>query len=210
MHLCIKNPCSLKVRRYAARFIDLHEYLASFPGSTTSDRMGVTELNDILLNIISNICSNFFYVQGFDYDFFSFQRAVNMFERMEIAESIYECVVTPSYKKTTWAETNCTGISRNKRGEAALSKTHRTKDEIAGKRNKRYVDRLKSASKHCMIHELGYSSDKCKFLGEFGTKYVVARHTKDRGSNPIPKRGFQKKQENHIIIDNMVDEFHRV
>ena len=170
MHLCIKNPCSLKVRRYAARFIDLHEYLASFPGSTTSDRMGVTELNDILLNIISNICSNFFYVQGFDYDFFSFQRAVNMFERMEIAESIYECVVTPSYKKTTRVEANRTRLNSNNKGESALSNTHPAKDESAGKRHKWYVYLLKSASKTCMIYGAGNSSDECTVLGEFGTK----------------------------------------
>ena len=40
-----------------------------------------------------------------------------MFERMEIAESIYEGVVSLPYKKTTWSESNRTGISRNKRGE---------------------------------------------------------------------------------------------
>ena len=43
-----------------------------------------------------------------------------MFERMEITESIYEGVVTPSYKKYTWAESNRNGIIRNKRGESSL------------------------------------------------------------------------------------------
>ena len=42
-----------------------------------------------------------------------------MFECMEISESIYEGVVTPSYKKTTQAEANHTGLSRNKRVESA-------------------------------------------------------------------------------------------
>ena len=56
-----------------------------------------------------------------------------MFERMEIAESIYGGVVTPSYKKTTWAETNCTGISRNNRGEDTSSNNHPTTDESSGK-----------------------------------------------------------------------------
>ena len=41
-----------------------------------------------------------------------------MFERMEISESIYEGVVTPSYKKNTRAEANNTGLIRNKRGES--------------------------------------------------------------------------------------------
>ena len=39
-----------------------------------------------------------------------------MFERMEIAESIYESVVEPSYKKTTRADANCADHSRQKRG----------------------------------------------------------------------------------------------
>ena len=74
-----------------------------------------------------------------------------MFERIKITEIIYEGVVTPSYKKTTRAEANHTGISRNKRGEASLSNTHPVKDEISGKRRKKYVDFPKSASKTCMI-----------------------------------------------------------
>ena len=48
-------------------------------------------------------------------ELFIFKKAVNMFELMEIAESIYEGVVKPSYKKTTRTEANHTGISINKR-----------------------------------------------------------------------------------------------
>ena len=40
-----------------------------------------------------------------------------MFDCMEIAEDIYEGVVTPSYKKTTWEESILTELIRNKRGE---------------------------------------------------------------------------------------------
>ena len=38
------------------------------------------------------------YVQGIDCKYIWFKKYVNMFERMEIAESIYEGVVEPSYK----------------------------------------------------------------------------------------------------------------
>ena len=55
------------------------------------------------------------YVQGCDFDSISFKKSINMYERMEIAESIDKGVVTPSYKKATRAESNCTGISRKKR-----------------------------------------------------------------------------------------------
>ena len=38
------------------------------------------------------------YVQGFDCESISFKKTFNVFERMEIAGSIYEGVVEPSYK----------------------------------------------------------------------------------------------------------------
>ena len=56
------------------------------------------------------------YVQGFDCGFISFKKYVNMFERMEIAEYIYEGIVEPSYKKTTRADENHAGNNKNKRG----------------------------------------------------------------------------------------------
>ena len=97
MRRCMKKPRGLKVMRYYALLIDLNEYLASFPRATMADKIVVTELNENLLNNIPNIWSKQGYVQGFDYDMISLKKTVNMFERMEIAESIYGGVVTPSY-----------------------------------------------------------------------------------------------------------------
>ena len=48
---------SMTVRCYAARLIDLHEYLASFPEATLTDNIGVTKLNEILLNSMPKIWS---------------------------------------------------------------------------------------------------------------------------------------------------------
>ena len=62
----MKKLRGIKVRCYAARLIHLHEYLASFPGATLSYKIGVTELNEILLNSMSNSWSKQAYVQGFD------------------------------------------------------------------------------------------------------------------------------------------------
>ena len=50
----MNKPGSLKVRHYVARMIDLNEYLASFLGDTLSDKISVTELDKILLNIMPN------------------------------------------------------------------------------------------------------------------------------------------------------------
>ena len=59
------------------------------------------------------------YVQGFDCEYISFNKYVNMFERIEITESIYKGVVELSYKKTSWADANCESHSRIKIVEAA-------------------------------------------------------------------------------------------
>ena len=84
------------MRRYAARLIDLNGYLASFPGENVTAKIGVTKLNYILLNIMLNSWPKQAYVQGFDCKSYDFKEAVNMFEHTDIAESIYEGVVTPS------------------------------------------------------------------------------------------------------------------
>ena len=97
MRRCMKKPRSLKVRRYSAHLIHLNDYLASLTGATMTDKIGVTELNDILLKSMPNRWSKQAYVQVFDCESISFIKAVNMFELMEISESIYEGVVTPYY-----------------------------------------------------------------------------------------------------------------
>ena len=63
-----------------------------------TDRIGVTKLNEILLNSMPDSWSNQACVQGFDCESITLKKVVNMFEHMEIAESIYEGVVEPSYK----------------------------------------------------------------------------------------------------------------
>ena len=67
-------------------------------GATLTVKIGVTELNYILLNSMNNSWSKHAYVQGFDCEYIIFLNAVNMFERMKIADSIYKSVVEPSYK----------------------------------------------------------------------------------------------------------------
>ena len=80
------------------------------------------------------------YVQGFDCEYITVKKYVNMFESMEITKSIYKGVVEPSYKKNTRADVNRAGNSRQKRGEVASSWTCPEKGERSGKRRTRYVD----------------------------------------------------------------------
>ena len=90
-----EKPCTLSVRCYVARLIDLHEYLASFPGANLNDNIVVSKINGILLNSIPNICSRQAYVQGFGCETINFKKYGNVFERMEISEYIDEGVVEP-------------------------------------------------------------------------------------------------------------------
>ena len=64
-----------------------------------ADNMGITELDNISLNSMTNSWSKQAYVQGFYCETIYFKKAVNIFERMETAEDIYEGAVTPYLKK---------------------------------------------------------------------------------------------------------------
>ena len=156
---CNEKPCSLTIRSYVARLIDLNEYLYSFPGETLTDNISVTKLNKILLNSMPNSWSKQAYFQGFDYESINFKKYVKFFEHIEIVESIYEGVVEPSYKKTTWAEAKCACHIRHNMGESASSWTCPGKSESAGKRRKRHVDSPTGKLKTYLIHGLGHSSE---------------------------------------------------
>ena len=93
----MKKPRALTVRCYVTRLIDINQYFASFPGATLNDKLNITKLNEILLNSMPNSWSIQAYVQGFYCKSITFKKNVNMFQRMEISESIYEGVVEPSY-----------------------------------------------------------------------------------------------------------------
>ena len=65
----MRKPRGLKVRLYVAHLLDLNDYLDSLPGSTLFDKIGVTKLNEILLNIMPNSWSKQVYAQGFDREY---------------------------------------------------------------------------------------------------------------------------------------------
>ena len=83
-------------------------------------------------------------MQGFGCESILFKKAISVFGSMEIAESIYEGVVEPSYKKYTWAYSKRYGHIRNKRGGATSSEARPVTVESTGKRRKLYVDFSKS------------------------------------------------------------------
>ena len=78
----IRNPRGLKVRRHTASLIGLNNYLAVLPGEKISDKLFLTEINENLLNGMTNSWSKQANVQGFDCEYITFKAAFNMFEHM--------------------------------------------------------------------------------------------------------------------------------
>ena len=77
--------------------INLNEYLDVFNGAKTSNKIGEKELNKIILNNMPNGWISQAYVQFFYCGYNPFNKYVNIFELVEIAEYIYEGVVEHSY-----------------------------------------------------------------------------------------------------------------
>ena len=51
-----------------------------------------------------------------------------------------------------------------------------------------------------MIHGSVHSSDECKVLRNFGTKYAAAQPAKDRGSDPVPRKVFHKNKRTTLLL----------
>ena len=62
----MREPRDLKVRTYDDCMIYLNYYLAVSPGGKASEKNREKELNEIVLNIMPNICIRQTYVKGFN------------------------------------------------------------------------------------------------------------------------------------------------
>ena len=166
----------------------------------------MTELDENLLNIMSNSFIMQAYVQVFDCIYITFKNSVKLFELMEIAEYFYRGVVEPSHKITNRADSNYSGHIRLKIVEAASSNTYSGMLERDGKCREIYVDHPKDRSKPTyLIRGPGHSSYECKVLGDFGSNYAKIRPTKDRGHNLSNRNKLNRPQENNDVFNSIVD-----
>ena len=78
--------------------------------------------------------------------------------------------------------------------------------ESAGKRREIYVENPMGESKTCQIHGPSHSSDQCKFLRYFGSKYGKSIPTKYHGRYHVPINKVNSKQENNAIVNSAADE----
>ena len=65
-HLIISNIRELKLRRYTNHMVNLNECLSVFSRDHSSDKIGETEFNKIILNGMKNKWIKKSYAQGFD------------------------------------------------------------------------------------------------------------------------------------------------
>ena len=69
---------------------------------------------------MSNCCSSQAHVQGFDFEYITFNKSINMFKHMEIAEYIYEGVLETFYKQSTRSDATRAGHIRKKESRIFL------------------------------------------------------------------------------------------
>ena len=75
--------------------------------------------------------------------------------------------------------------------------------ESNGNPRKSYVYHPNYIFNHtCLTHSPGHSSDECKVLGDFGSKYSIIMHAEDRGHDPITKNKFNRQQQNNDIVNH--------
>ena len=106
----------MKVRRYAAYLINLNDYLDDLKVSKASDKIGETELNEILLKMMQSVWIKQEYMQSFYCENITKNMLIGLNACKLRTKLFYEGVVEPDYKKTTIANENRGGHSRQMRG----------------------------------------------------------------------------------------------
>ena len=91
----MRNRCKLKVRLYTDSLIDINENLAAFPGKNSSNNLGDKNGAKYFWTVwkmdgVSKRMCRVFIVN------ILLKKTVNIYERMEMSETVYEGVVEPS------------------------------------------------------------------------------------------------------------------
>ena len=69
--------------------------------------------------------------------------------------------------------------SSKMRGEAALSNNYSIRIQSSVNHKEIYADHTDISNPPCLIYVPGNSSEECKVLGDFGSKYAEIRPTKE-------------------------------
>ena len=104
MRRAIRKPQITTFKRFAERLTEMNNFLPLFPGSESSKKMEMEDLNDILLHAVPTGWAKQSYLQGWYFELNTYRETCAMLERMEVAEQVYK-MVTPS-KTPTRSESN--------------------------------------------------------------------------------------------------------
>ena len=115
----MQKPQVFLFKIFSARLAELNNYLPIFPGSSATKNMAPEELNKILLQAAHNSWAKQAYLQGWVFEGSYYKYTCDMFERMEIAESIYERGA-PS-QNTQRLEAKCSSLGRKQKGLGSTS-----------------------------------------------------------------------------------------
>ena len=100
MRRAMRKPRYLQFKIFAAWLKELNNYLPLLPGSSASKKLDPKELNEILLQAVPKSWAKNVYIQGWDFGGRFYKETCKMFERMEIAEAVYEEGVQGQLPKT--------------------------------------------------------------------------------------------------------------
>ena len=127
--------------------------------------MDPEELKKIILHAVPNSWKKKDYIQVWDSEGRPYKDTRDMFDHMEIVESIYEGG-SPS-KNTQQAESNHASLERKKKGEAPPLPSNPKKGRT-GKRKRNDAGHTRDAptgtKNTCLLHGPGHSLEDCKVL----------------------------------------------
>ena len=103
-----------------------------------------------------------------------------MFERMEIAEQVYEGW-TPS-KTATRAEADRAIHGRKRKGVESVSPTNPENccTDKRKKNNAGHINNCPTGDKTCLVPGPGHTTEECIVLKEYSEKYAVQQPHKDK------------------------------
>ena len=90
MRRTMHKPRDIPFKRFVAQLIELNIYLPLFPGSRSAKKIPPEDLNKILLHAVPKGWAKQAYLQGLDFEMKRYKAMYEIFERMEVAEIIYE------------------------------------------------------------------------------------------------------------------------
>ena len=89
MRRTMRKPRSINFKRFAARLMEISNFLLLSPGLDVSKKITHEELNEILLHAVPNAWAKQSYLRGWYFEMKTYKETCTLFEIMEISEQVY-------------------------------------------------------------------------------------------------------------------------